>query len=236
MSDDTPLFLHEEMLLLALRDDEGTPEFGAWYAQAVAGAVLAELLLRGRVTIDDASRRTMTVRVKDATPTGDALVDECLEMIRDDKKERPAQHWVTRFSSIRDASARVARKLVRRGILRADEKKVLLFFTRKVFPEIDPRPEREIVERIRRAVFGESREIDPRTSVLVSIAYKSGLLRPHFEKKELRARQKRLEQIRSGELVAGATGDAIEAVQAAQAAAIMVTIMIPAIAASTTHH
>ena len=33
------LGLHEEVLLLALRDEEGTNEFGAWCQQALAGAM-----------------------------------------------------------------------------------------------------------------------------------------------------------------------------------------------------
>jgi len=39
-SDD--LFLHEEIMLLALKDDKGTIEFGANYTHAVAGAVIAQ--------------------------------------------------------------------------------------------------------------------------------------------------------------------------------------------------
>ena len=34
------LFLHEELLLLALRDDKGTISAGSTYAYAVAGALL----------------------------------------------------------------------------------------------------------------------------------------------------------------------------------------------------
>ena len=39
------LFLHEEILLMVLKDKEGTMISGVMYSQAIAGAILAELLL-----------------------------------------------------------------------------------------------------------------------------------------------------------------------------------------------
>ena len=42
---DHSLLLHEQIVLLALRDDKGTPESGTWNNLAVAGAIVAELLL-----------------------------------------------------------------------------------------------------------------------------------------------------------------------------------------------
>jgi hypothetical protein len=57
-----PLFLHEEIMLLALRDETGVMESGAWYSFAMGGAILSELLLAGRVEIDGGKkpvRRTL---------------------------------------------------------------------------------------------------------------------------------------------------------------------------------
>ena len=41
----TPLLLPEQILLLALRDREGTRDNKAWHGYAIGGAILAELLL-----------------------------------------------------------------------------------------------------------------------------------------------------------------------------------------------
>ena len=38
----SPLFLHEEIMLLALRDEKGTVEFGSMYNYASAGAILGD--------------------------------------------------------------------------------------------------------------------------------------------------------------------------------------------------
>ena len=46
------LFLHEEIFLLALKDEEGTIAFGAHYNFAVGGAAMAELLLDGKIVAE----------------------------------------------------------------------------------------------------------------------------------------------------------------------------------------
>ena len=53
------LLLHEEVLLLALRDEKGTIASGTMYQYALGGAILAELLLKdpALITVDPRSRR-----------------------------------------------------------------------------------------------------------------------------------------------------------------------------------
>ena len=92
------LYLHEEVMLLALRDEEGTIATGAWYQQAIAGAALAELLLSGRVEAEETKRKL--VDLVDSTPFGDPILDECLEKMRTAKRRASLRTWVSRFSSI----------------------------------------------------------------------------------------------------------------------------------------
>jgi hypothetical protein len=123
----------------------------------------------------------------------------------------------------------VAEQLARRGILRVEEDKVLGIFTRRIYPEVDPQPEREIIERLREVIFGESREIDPRTVILLSLAAAADLLKLVFDRKELRGREARTQQIVNGEMTGKATREAIEAMRAA----VMVACIMPLIAASS---
>ena len=48
----TNLQFREEIMLLALKDEEGTTASGTRCAHAVGGAVLAELLMTGRIEVD----------------------------------------------------------------------------------------------------------------------------------------------------------------------------------------
>ena len=131
--------------------------------------------------------------------------------------------WVTRFAGLKKLNHRVAEQLCKRGILRADEDKVLLIFTRKIYPEINPRPERQLTERLRKAIFTETTALDPRTVVLVSLANGADLLKLTFNKKQLKGRKKRIERIQNGEVTGKATKEAIEAAQAAAMLAVMIS-------------
>jgi len=223
------LHLHEEIMLLALRDKEGTVFSGTMYNFAIGGAVLAELLMEKRIDVEEVKKKTFA-RVLSSAPVGDPLMDECLSRIAGAKKRAQLRDWVSKFAQTKNLKHRVAEQLARRRILRVDEDKVLWIFTRKIYPEVDPNPEWEVIERLREAVFGESEEIDPRTVVLLSLAAGADLLRLVFDKKALKSRKARIRQVVNGELTGKATKEAIEAMQAA----VMVACIIPAIMVSTT--
>ena len=232
MNRSSDLFLHEEIMLLALRDDKGTIEFGANYTHAVAGAVIADLLMNERIRIDEQSKRKKLVIVSSATQLGDPFIDDCLAKINDSKKPRKIEEWVGKLANTKDLKHRVAEQLCRRGILKVDQDQVLLIFSRTVYPEVDPRPENEIIERMRRAIFTQIGDVDPRTAVLISLANAADLLKFVFDKKKLKEQKARIEAIANGDLVGKATKEAIQAMQAA----VMVAVMIPAIVVATTSH
>ncbi len=228
----TPLLLHEELLLLALHDEKGTLG-GAHTSIGLGGAIAAELLLQERIRVDESRRWRKLVEVRDSRGADDPILNECLERIRSAKRRASIQTWITRFSSTRKLHHRVAEQLCARSILRADEREILLIFRRRVFPEIDPGPERQIIERLRAAIFGDDREVEPRTVVLASLAHAIGLLNPIFDRRELRPRKQRIKSLAKGDVIGKATSDAVEAAQAAVAAA---AVMPAIIAASTASH
>ncbi|MHC4847094.1 MAG: GOLPH3/VPS74 family protein [Planctomycetota bacterium] len=237
MNRDDPLPLHEQLMLLILRDDTGTMEsHTGMYQLALGGALLAELLLAGSVRIDDDKKKL--VRLARAKRFRDPILDECLELVSSARKPRNATHWVSRFGGLKRLRHRVAEDLCRKGILEDSEDKVLFFFTRAIYPTINAAPERRIVEAMRDAVLGSSRNLDPDVVLLVALAQATGLMRIHFEKSELKAHKDRIEQITNGNLLATATGDAVraarEAVQAAQAA-VMAAIIASTVINTATH-
>jgi len=225
------LFLHEEILLLALRDEEGTIASGTMYQYAIGAALLAELLLSKRIEVDQSGKKKL-VNLVSTIPLGEPLIDECLGKVTNAKRRAVLQTWVSRFASIKNLKHRVAQQLCRRGILRADEDKVLLLFTRKIYPEVNPGPERELNRRLEHAIFNETRDIDPRTVVLLSLANSTGLLNIVFDKKMLKGRKARIEQIVNGEITGKAAKEAIQAIQAA----VMVACIMPTITAATVSH
>jgi hypothetical protein len=229
------LFLYEELMLLALKDRKGTMVGGTMYAFAAGGALLAELLMAERIRLEEKGKKGKRhlVRVADPTPVGDPLLDEWLTAMADREKPRTAQDWVQRMANTKKLKHRVATQLSRKGILRTKEDKILGIFSRTVYPELDPGPEREVNGRIQAAILRKAEAVTARTAVLVALAHHGGLLKTVLDKSRLKRHKERIREIAEGDAVAEATGEAIEAVQAAITAAAMVSITAATTAATS---
>jgi len=218
------VYLHEQIMLLILRDDAGTIEFGAWYNQAVGAAMLSELLLAERIEVE-AGKKHMVNLLSDQ-PLGEPVIDECLNKIATAKRRASATNWVSRFGNLKQLKHRVAQGLCRRNILREDEDKVFLLFNRRIYPQVNPEPEQQLIERLRFAIFTDDEPDDVRTVVLVSLANACDLLKYTFDKKQLKGRAKRIKQLSNGDLIGSAAKEAIQTVQAAVLAASMTTVIV----------
>ena len=151
----TDLHLHEQLLLLALRDRKGTPESGSEYrAHALGGAILAELALTGCIRIDE-GRRAVVEEVPGADRPRNAILAEAFGLVRNRRRRRRASGWVSTFAGIRDLWHRTALGLCGRGVLRKSESQVLLVFSRRTYPTLDPGPERDLLRRMREAIVGD---------------------------------------------------------------------------------
>ncbi len=222
------LHLHEEILLLALNDDKGTVHFGATWQQAAGGAMIAELLLAGRIRANDDKKPRL--EVVDPTPLGDPVLDEALQEMATAKKPKKGVEWVQKLGNKGKLKQRIADELVHKGVLRAEEGKILWVFNTTHYPERDGRHEREVVKRLERAIFTSTNDVTPRTVVLVALADVAGLLKQVFEKQRLKDRKDRIKQLSEGQATSKMTREAIEAMQAA----VMVCCILPAVIVTTT--
>jgi Golgi phosphoprotein 3 len=225
------LRLHQEILLLALRDDQGTFS-GGMYQYSIAGAMVSELLLQERIVAND--DKTQTVAVVNEKPTGDPLLDELLGQIVKSTKHKGLQHWVSKAAGIPKLPHRIAEQLCDLGVLRHDEKKILWLFTQQIYPELDGTCEDAIRARMANVMFHEEAKPDAHTLVLIALASCGGLLRANFAPDELHQHKQRIDMLAKGDILAtGATQAAIQAVQTA----IMIAAIIPVITttAATSH-
>lgn len=212
------LGLHEEILLLALKDREGTVLGCSTWPYALAGAVAAELLLRGRARTAPRGS-SVQVEVVDAAPSGDPALDDALAALAERKGPPKLADWVGTLAAGAELRHRVAEGLCRRGILRADRASVLMIFSRRVYPEVDHGPEHELVTRIRRAL--SSGEPDPRTAALVGLAHAGDLLPAVLGRDAAREHRGRIEAIAASSPVAEVAVAAREAAEAAATAALL---------------
>ena len=219
------LYCHEEILLLALEDDEGTVKWQAAqsYPYGMAGGILAELLLAGRICVEDDDRQT--VNAMDIASVGEAVLDDCLTQVYAAKGRRTLQDWVVQLGQAKKLRERVADGLCARGVLKKEEGKSLLVLRRTRYPERDPGPERRMIERLRQAIFTDDEQVEPRTAILVALAHGAGLLEVPFAGQDLQLVRDRIERIIGGQLTPDPSR---EAAQALRVAAILANL-IPAI-------
>lgn len=220
------LYFHEEIMLLSLREDDGKLETNAAYIYAshIASAVLAELIMLNRIEVQ--KNDDFTVHLLSNTQTENELLNTALNMVNADTKDRAASHWLGKFAAIKNLRERVAEGLCDKGILKAVEGKAFFFFDKTYYPELNPRPEQELIARLEKAIFTDTREIDERTLVLLSLLRKSELLKIPFDGKALKERRHRMKEISEGNLVSEAAQKAAEAAQTAIMVATMVPIMV----------
>ena len=114
-TDKVPIRISEELILLMLDEQSGYLEMvpGWGFSCVMAGAVIADLALLGRIDTDLES-----LYLIDSSPTGDDLLDPTLKEIAEFKELSDAQVWVEKTAARSDEIVAVTLdRLVERGIL-----------------------------------------------------------------------------------------------------------------------
>ena len=127
------LNLAEELLLLSLNDSTGKVRgsVSSYLQYGLAGALIADLALRGRVAVGEKKRLTLL----EGPLTGDPLLDAVIEQLRDSTRERKAAGWVQRLGRGK-LTRGVAERLVELGVLGREQKFALGLFPYPVYPQL----------------------------------------------------------------------------------------------------
>ncbi|WP_424812706.1 GOLPH3/VPS74 family protein [Roseococcus sp. YIM B11640] len=180
------LSLPEEIVLLTL-DEAGKPigRLGLAADFALAGAVLMELSLAGRIDTDLAR-----LHLVNDEPLGDPVLDAGLRLVASQRDSRGAIMALAREES--GLRGTVLDRLVARGLLRRQEGRMLLVFPTRRFLKPEDRAEpREVQARLLRLIQGDELP-EPREALLLGLARASALLVPLFSAPLLVARQERI--------------------------------------------
>ena len=124
-------------LLLLLLNSDGKPIAGRTTGYLLAGALLADLVLRGRVDIAGPTEVVQPGRVlvRGTMPTGDALLDTALERVRHHQGAKPSSLIGPLSRGTRTAALE---RLTRAGIVRVSSRTVLGVFPVRSWPLIHP--------------------------------------------------------------------------------------------------
>jgi golgi phosphoprotein 3 len=212
--------LAEELILVALNDETGRLHDIASGVMsldlAVAGSLLMELALDGRIDTDTDALFALSPK-----PTGIAILDETLTEIGAAPERLSTDRWLHHLSARGpEFRERLIAMLIGRGILREVEKKLLWVFKFRTYPPTTGKEEREVKGRIMALLYGDDIP-EPRDALLVGLLNASGLFRSLLSGPELLERQARIDQISNLEEISRTLGRSIRDFQLAIASAMV---------------
>jgi hypothetical protein len=223
-----PLSMPEELLLLSLRDRDG--EFlNCWVDTTLGACLLGELLLGGQAVLErDRTGRAFATAASGADEPKDPLLRECFHKLSGARRRATVRRWVERFAATNRLRDRVAEELVSEGVVRCDDRKVLLFFHHTVYPEQDHAPEARLVARLKAAIDSEG-STDSRTAAELAVADAGWMLKLVLEPAYLKARRARIDSIIARDEIARELHAAMKEVEASitEASAFNPTIYSP---------
>ncbi|MEV3990480.1 GPP34 family phosphoprotein [Streptomyces sp. NPDC049837] len=210
--------LGEEIALLSLDDESGAAKERSSAGWAVAGGILLELAMAGRVSVTDGR-----LAVTDPTPTGNALLDGRLAQLDEwtrRKSRRKVADWLTKDQS--KAVTATVESLCERGLVVEEESRVLGLFPVRRYPEADGSVERELRERLASVVL-HGTEPDDRTGGLIALLHAAKLYRLAFPELPRKQVQARMAELAEGQWAGDGVREAIRNMQAAMVAITVVT-------------
>lgn len=190
---DGALTLAEEITLLSLDDETGRPVGRSGMApdRALAGALLMQLALAGRVDTD----RDQLILV-DATPTGDVALDGALARLAAPDAPKDARGAIPLLArDAAEARGVILDRLVARGILRRLDQRVLWILPDRRYPKTEGRAEVTEARARLRALLLQGEIPDPHDALLLGLARAAGLLPLIFSAAELAGVQPWLEVV-----------------------------------------
>ncbi len=214
------LTLADEIVVLMLNDTDGEikQNLAPIGRVAVAGGVLMELALQGRIDTDLTS-----LFIVDAAATGDKLLDSILQEIGAASERNSSAWWIHELSTRHpDLVGHVLGRLVAAGILREEERHFLRVFARRAYPTVTGIAEREAKARLMSVLFNDAVP-DPRDTLLLGLAKSTGTLSAILTEDELYRVAPRVAEVAALEEIGRSVG-----VVANQVWDAMATLIVPA--------
>lgn len=198
MSSTHHLTFVEELVLLALDDTTGAPLPlpAAAFGYALAGALICDLSLLNRVDTDPEKLVVLSTET-----TCDPILDQALQTLAASPEPLPVSRWLGVFSeNTRTFQTAAVDRLVAKGILRREEKKVLWVFGVRRYPTVDNQERIEVKTRLASLILGDDLP-DPRDAMLISLLVACHLAEHIFAGPQFNARAVRIAQLAKMDLV-----------------------------------
>ncbi len=221
------MLIVEELMLLLLDDETGVPAGAGTLHYTLGGAVLVELALRGRIKTDGtrAGLNGPTVSAVGDGPLSDPLLQSAYEKVA----QRPQRVQPLLLDIGGGLWKPVIDRLIERGVIRRERRRVLGVFRTTRLPIDDSRHEAELRRQVC-AVLEDGESPDTRTAAVIALLSSSGALptlhpAPKWSAK-VRERAKELEKGNWGASAVNTAVTRTAAAVAASSAAVAVTVSV----------
>ena len=184
----------EETYLLALDEDSGkimpdvrNPVLGA----AIIAAVLIELAFLNRISTDESH-----IYILETKPTKSPVLNNVLETLKESDKESAKIKRVLKalMSHAKRLEEMVLAELIKKGILKEVDDKILWIFPDRRYPLINKKEIVNVEIRIRRLILSNDKP-DPKDAALVSLLEASKLFQKILSEEECIHYKERIKQL-----------------------------------------
>jgi Golgi phosphoprotein 3 len=202
------LTLYEELFLVAFHEDKGKliPATMENLPVGLAGAILADLVLNGRLRVDENHRLVL----QDASPTGDEILDAALEKIQSSERPRKVSYWVNQLNEKpKKLFEQLEQHLEVKGVLQRDESN---FISMPSQNEVDGQnaSARYWLKRRLRGLALTDQEADLRGLALLNLVQSCNFIDLIFTRDERKIARRRIYELLVGTALSNGQAQAIE--------------------------
>ena len=224
--DTNKLSISEELLLLSMDDEKGkliSPTMDG-LAYTLAGAVLFELMLLGKIEIDDDK-----VIAWPTVESGDPVFDMAIARFTKKNAVKKVSYWIGQLGKDSKKIKKILiDKLVSLGALRVEEREFLWTFKYNRYPTDDARIEDRIRMRVFESLFGD-REIETRDYVLLTLIGTAKLEKEVFPKDKVKEAKQLIANLKEDDAIGSAISSAIKELEVAITVAITASMAASAV-------
>ncbi len=204
---ETFLNIPEEIYLLSINEKGQQHESfkSENFDLIISAAILMNLALLHRIDSD-----AINIIPDKLEKVGDNLLDGVIGDIYEYDDNRRIDEWISHLSMhgpfFREE---ILLSLVRNGVLKIEDEKVLWFFSKRKYPMVDDAEQEEVQSRIRNLIFSDDLP-DERDIVIVSLLKSSNLLEVVFTPEEIKENTERIDQIAKMDFIGQAIGKVLK--------------------------
>ncbi|SNS63976.1 GOLPH3/VPS74 family protein [Rhodococcoides kyotonense] len=217
----------EDLFLLLVDDETGKPVVDSTkFPRVLAGAVVLELAMSGSVRITAKGEPVKTGRlVVVGPPPPDPLLTRAHALIHNDDGRFKPQRVIEKLH--RNLNKEIGERLAHQGFVRRHEDKILGLFPTTAWPALDTAHSNSLRQWIGSAVV-DGTTPTPQISALISLVSAIDAVHKVLPGVDKKSAKKRAKEIAEGEWASEAVRKAVQDVNAA----VMAAVIVPAIAAT----